>query len=92
MTGQPTDLGDHEQPAEGTKRTTICVHGYSPATCNDFRMIDAPVVTVDQPTDTTPDEHDDKCESEFIYGPMLDSPCGCADRAELSPTKKGTNQ
>lgn len=25
--------------------------------------------------------HDEQCESEFIEGPMLMSPCGCGDRA-----------
>lgn len=27
------------------------------------------------------DNHDDRCEAEFIYGPMLYSPCDCTQRA-----------
>lgn len=32
------------------------------------------------------DNHDDFCEAEFIQGPMVYSPCDCAQRAAASLT------
>lgn len=37
-----------------------------------------PFVHQEPPTDDP--AHDGQCESEFIYGPMAYSPCGCAER------------
>src|SRR5687767_13370976 len=28
-----------------------------------------------------PEQHDERCEADFITGPMAYSPCGCAERA-----------